>query len=527
MARSQSPPGESKTPLIVGLVLSVLLLLGVGVLYYMSFEQVAAANDAKTKAEADKAKFEKDLRAEQDKVRLYRVMVGVGDEKDLTALKDTSSKEAVTAEYKDAVKRLDAAVPALTVAETKQVGVAPGAKANDVFAWPAAQAGTFDQGPPRSLAGVVLNASARQVLATRQKAQAEAREAEAAANYNKASQAYAAAVTELRKVAADLPVQAQQALAKIQADYESKASNFDARTQNYVAAQKDLSVKASDAEVKAAQAQFTLQQMTKRAQRAEGIEAAKQNPFEYEQPHGKITSRRADGTVTINIGSSDNVRPGLTFSVQPSDTPTRGLDSRKVVTAMPGGQEMVSIRDKGSVEVVSVTGPTSSTARIVGETNPVREGIMRNDVLYNPVWRKGQPDHVVLFGVFDMNADGNDDIKTLVRDLDNVGVHVDAYYDLRAQAPVGKFNQLTAVAVEGYYPVITGADGLSDAKNELSTKLNAYKDQLLGAGIKVVKARDFFPRTGYPMRLDISPRDVNHAYNPYLSSAVAAPANRK
>ena len=517
MARSQSPPGESKTPLIVGLVFSVLLLLGVGVLYYLSFDAVAKAEADQKTAVAEKTKFEKDLRAEQDKVRMYRALIGISKEAELTDLQNTSSKEAVAAEYKTASTQLAATVPALSATVSKEVG-APADPRAALPSWPAADKGTFDQGPAVSMSKALLEASARKALALKQKEQAEAREKQAADNYEKGAQAYAATVAELRKVATELPKQAQEAIAIIQSNYDEKAKNFDQSNRNSMLAMKQLTQDKDEAEIARQQAEAKAQKALTRAVRAEGDEQARANPFDYEQPHGKITSRRGDGTVTIDIGSSDNARPGLTFTVQPSDTPVRGLDSRKVITALPGGEEKVSIRDKGTIEIVNVTGPSSSTARITGEPNPVREGIMRNDVLYNPVWRKGAPDHVVLFGVFDMDGDGSDDIRTVVRDLSNVGVVVDAYYDLRAQAPVGKFNQSTAVAVEGYYPVVLGADGQAAAKTELRTKLDAYKNELLGTGIKVVKARDFFPRTGYPMKLNVEQREINRAFNPYLAA---------
>ena len=47
------------------------------------------------------------------------------------------------------------------------------------------------------------------------------------------------------------------------------------------------------------------------------------DPFQYDLPQGKIIRRRPDNILEINIGSNAPVKPGLTFTVLPSDFPER------------------------------------------------------------------------------------------------------------------------------------------------------------------------------------------------------------
>src|SRR5262249_38178902 len=131
--------------------------------------------------------------------------------------------------------------------------------------------------------------------------------------------------------------------------------------------------------------------------------SATEDPFAYDKPQGKIISRK-DKVVEINLGSADNVKPGLRFSVQPSKTLTEGLGTRWKPVTTADGSTVMRIMSMGSIEVVDVRGPNLSTARITTETDEIRDGIRRGDLLYNSVWRKGEADHIALAGLFDLDA---------------------------------------------------------------------------------------------------------------------------
>ena len=520
-----SSPSESKTPLIVSLVVATLGMLTLGVLYYMSMETIATAEEAKKKAETDKTAAE-GLKAEyQDKMLMYRAMVGVASQADLDALKNTSKKDKVAEEYKLANGELQKVVAGLVTAESQKMpGVPFNVPSKDVLEWPAADGGTFDGAPKLPLIGVVVNAYGRQQLASTQANTAKKEAADAAADYAKRGQEADAAKKRFTDDANKFPEQVAAARAEVEARFATEIAKFTGKTKEYTDDQRAKAEKVSDLEIKTAIAENKTKGLENQVNRLNGVAAEKEDPFAFQKPHGAITSKR-DGSVTINLGSADLVRPGLTFSVQPAETKTLGLDSRKVEYTAPNGRKTVAIKAKGTVEVVEVLGPNVSVAKITGEDSPIREAILPGDILYNPAWRKGTPEHIALYGVFDIDGDGTDDIKALVRDLQKAGVVVDAYFDLEKGEWQGKPTKDTAFAVEGAYPSNSAVDGLSVARTAVTKKLDDAKATALNAGVKVVRARDFFPRIGYKTQLNVPPEVINRSFSRYLLAAPAPAAD--
>jgi hypothetical protein len=264
-----------------------------------------------------------------------------------------------------------------------------------------------------------------------------------------------------------------------------------------------------------------------RVNQAEERVANTQDPYQYDRPHGKVI-RKSGNIVDIDLGSADNVRPGLTFSVFPGDTPRVGFRSRLRPRTSPdgrpvmdGNRQVMDVQPKGTVEVIAVLGANLSQARITANPDPIRDAIMTSDVLYNPAWQKGASDRVALFGVFDTDADGSDDIKRVVADLTKMGIVVDAYYDLETRKWVGQVTEQTKYAVEGYFPVLVGGDPLSAAKSDITQALIDARNHAKEKGVEVVKARTFFPRAGYRIRMDIGSDTINRAYNRYLQTLPA------
>jgi hypothetical protein len=195
--------------------------------------------------------------------------------------------------------------------------------------------------------------------------------------------------------------------------------------------------------------------------------------------------------------------------------PRLGPNGRPVTE---GDRPVMDVTPKGTIEVVAVLAPNLSQARITSNPDPIREAILIGDVLYNPAWRKGSAEHVALFGVFDVDADGSDDIKRVVADLTRMGIVVDGYFDLETKKWVGQVTDQTTYAVEGYYPAQFGGDALAAAKSVLDQALRDARNSARDKGIQVVKARNFFPRIGYRFREDITPDTINRAFNRYLQT---------
>jgi len=254
-----------------------------------------------------------------------------------------------------------------------------------------------------------------------------------------------------------------------------------------------------------------------------------------EVPHGEIVRRNPrDKTVEINIGSDAGVRAGQTFTVQPASTRTEGLHRRKRTSYDSEGKLVVSdeLASKGTIEVVSVLGPQLSTARITDEPDDIRDSILKGDLLYNPLFRKNAKDHVVLVGIFDTNADGQDDITEVARNLAKRGAIVDGYFDLSS----GKWESLdpgnrkpgpgtnTTYVVRGWEFDTGAADTtLIAAKGKLQSQINEAVNAAKLKGAQEVKASKFFAEIGYSVSPSISDESTSAAAVKYLKEVPAAP----
>ena len=198
-----------------------------------------------------------------------------------------------------------------------------------------------------------------------------------------------------------------------------------------------------------------------------------------------------------------------------------GQDGRIVI----GGAEEVEQRRGAS-------GPLGGIHRFEGawnDPNPPYYGGLQMDLGFQRTYgrgllaRKGTADHIALVGIFDTNGDGTDDLEAVVRDLTRMGIPVDAYYDLRKRAWVGRITEQTRYVVQGAIPLVAPADPNQKAKSELVTGINQALADSRQKGLSVVDFRDFFPRMGYKVRVDVGEDKINQAAARYLGGVTATP----
>jgi hypothetical protein len=524
------PQGESKAPIVIALAVFVLLSLVLGVLFYMGMDTQAQLKEAEKKAISAKADAEKLARKEQEKILLYRELLGANSQEETTSLKNMSNKEEVYKEYKKVMQELRDRVagapgtPSIVAEAARDLpGTRFDVKPEEVLAWDWPEGTDFKEGPKKGLFSVVVSAYAKQLLASQKQANAEKNAKAAEESYQKMNAEYATAVQALKAAASAFPALVTAEVGKVKAQVDTAINKFDDSTKQYTADLKNKTDAITQAEITKDQLTAKNNSLETRVNAAEQKLTDREDPFAFEKHHGRIT-KRSDNIVYIDLGSADKVRAGLTFTIQPSDTPERGIDTRKIERVLQNGQKEITVKTKGSIEVIEVLGPNLSQARVTNEPDRIRDGILVGDTLYNAAWRKGSADRVALFGVFDTDADGTDDTKTLIRELNKMGIIVDAYYDLEQKKWIGNMTTLTNFVIEGYYPTSTTADGLAGAKSAITANLDAAKRLAQEKGIKIVKARDFLPRIGYRMRLDITPETVNRAFNKYLQATTDAPA---
>ena len=324
-----------------------------------------------------------------------------------------------------------------------------------------------------------------------------------------------------------MPKDFKTKLDDIRGKYDDRKKAFataEQKTRNELIASEDAKVKA---EREKDQALRELKELQDRG-RGESEQTGKTDAFQFDEPQGRVLRRLGEGIVEIDIGSAARVKEGLTFTVLPSDFPEKGRQSRIRTYRVPDERgiyrDVERFVEKGTIEVIQVLSPQLSRARITSEADYIRDGISQGDLLYNAVWRKGAADHIALAGIFDTNGDGTDDIVKVVRELKEMGVIVDAYFDLGKRQWVGAMNEQTRYLVVGRYPVQSAMDPNRDEKTKLIDAMSQAVESARQKNVQSVNFRDFFPRTGYKVKLDVPDDKINQATAPYLQGVSASDA---
>lgn len=121
-------------------------------------------------------------------------------------------------------------------------------------------------------------------------------------------------------------------------------------------------------------------------------------PKNFETTDGRITYvLAAERMVYINLGSADNLRPQVTFSVY-------GQDSAKLVES----------ESKAQIEVTQISGPHSAVARVLSDSR--RDPILPGDAIFSPAFHPGSKVHFAIVGITDVDKDGDSD-RQKIRDL--------------------------------------------------------------------------------------------------------------
>lgn len=517
---------ETSTPLVFSLVFFILTTIAFGVMWYLAYSDQQTHIDAKTKAEKDLTSSRNQAREAELLARVYRLYMGVeeGDDK-TTIAAEAKPGDKIAAELKKITAAVDTKVTSQLRLKADDPQDKPLKEKVDGL-WKVDGSNKAELPPTHGLVDLIAD------LASRDKAYKAAEDERE--SYKKQTADMKKAADELKAVATKFQKEIDALPSDVKAKVKVVTDGFDARTKKYQDAEKSANDKIAqitedrdrlEGQVRKLKDQIaTLQSdnqaLLVRAQKGEGGKDA----FVFDEPQGKILRKLPEGVVEINLGSTAGVRPGLTFTVLPTDFPEKGRSSRMRMLRVPDGRggfkSVEQFVPKGSIEVYEVVGPTLSLARIQPgtELDPIRDGITVGDLLYNSVWRKGVADHIALIGIFDINGDGIDDIEGVVRDLTKMGIPIDAYYDMKKRQWVGQVTERTRFIVEGYKPITAGNDPLLEEKTKLLGAIDTAVKDGRQKGVTSVDFRDFFGRMGYKFRLDVSDDKINQATGPYLSN---------
>ncbi len=523
MARNKSK-GENNLALIISLVFFILTSIALGVLYYMGIAETQKEVDKTKKAEADKGVADKDRDAAILKLKLYKAFVGTATQEEIASVQSANSQD-----LKDEhAKLISTANAKLSASITTQA--IDNFKPEDLFTWNWPANGALPAQPSPS----TLLDRFSSVVSIKEKALRETnvQTTNAVAEAIKLKDEQKRAQEQATKLKADLEAEITKLAVASKSIEDNKKETIDKF--NLEAAQHAKGTSAKQQLLDATQAKLneadreiinTKEKIRQYEEQINGINEAKRGTMQN-LPHGEILSRK-DKTVEISLGSIHNLKEGQTFTIQPASTRVEGLANRKVTKYDLNNNLVISDEEKskGSIEVISILGPDLSIARITDEPDSIRESILKGDLLYNPIFKKGVPDHIVLAGIFDMDGDGTDDISFVVKNLTKRGVVIDAYYDLATRKWVSPNQKIskpgpnlnTAYVIRGWLPESSGSqDPLQAAKSDLTIAISGAVSEARTKGAQEVKASKFFSEIGYKYSQSISEDTVNKAAGVFL-----------
>jgi hypothetical protein len=456
MARSRSNAQDNTQVLTISLVLFVLLSLVLGGTTYLGYSDSADWQKKYSEAKSD-AKRRSDER-DQNKLltSTYRVLTGYDDKEDLKIIEGLKREhnEAFTQEIKKHEKTIpwenNQKLPTTTYAalieqQNKKVTEAVKGMAN-------------------------CKEQSDKALAASQKDRAQILKAKE--DVEKALKDTTAKIDENFKGIGVKYDEAIASLIKALPENENKEKKIQELERDLKKAKDDLARAQKDIETKIRKLEDKIPQI---------------DILAYDQPKGKVvTVDRTGTTVSLNVGSVDNVRPGLTFSV------------------FGTGEYKPNAERKASVEVVTVY-DRHCMARVTETKSATRDPVLTGDLLYNPAWTPGLREHVAIAGFIDLTGDGRDETPEFVRLLQKQGVVVDAYLDLKEKALKGEskeINRQTSYLILGELPNLDKGAADNAADPRLERKMNIHEEvqklheKAKALGVTIVPARRFMALVG-------------------------------
>ena len=168
---------------------------------------------------------------------------------------------------------------------------------------------------------------------------------------------------------------------------------------------------------------------------------------QFETTQGEIRYVVRGGNITtINLGSADALRPGITFGVIDGDE-TRLKDAKV----------------KATIQVTQIQGPHLAQARVVAFPE-IRDPIIPGDKIFSPFWAPGRVIKIALAGNIDIDGDGRPDNEALKGQIRAAGATVAAEVT-PAGGVSGKLDATIRFMVVGDDPQLSSSPTADDDNN--------------------------------------------------------------
>jgi hypothetical protein len=191
------------------------------------------------------------------------------------------------------------------------------------------------------------------------------------------------------------------------------------------------------------------------------------NP-KFETTQGEVRYVMATGdVVTINLGSADALRPGVTFGVIAREDATRLQDAEV----------------KATIQVTRVRSQHLAEARVVAFPS-LDSPIIEGDLIYSPFWAPGRRVKIALAGDIDIDGDDRPDNQALQGMIKAAGAEVAATISA-AGAVEGTLDATIRFLVIGETPELDATDDLAAQKIAAMGEVRAKATEL---GLTVIPA---------------------------------------
>ncbi len=188
----------------------------------------------------------------------------------------------------------------------------------------------------------------------------------------------------------------------------------------------------------------------------------------FETTQGEIRYVVRGGNITtINLGSADALRPGITFGVIDGDE-TR-LQDAKV---------------KATIQVTQIQGPHLAQARVIARPE-IRNPIIPGDKIYSPFWAPGRVVKIALAGEIDIDGDSRPDNDKLKGQIKAAGATVAAEIS-PSGVVTGTLDPSIRFLVIGEDPELGGAD--DDQKAQIVAAMGRTKAKAAELGLTIIPA---------------------------------------
>jgi hypothetical protein len=153
---------------------------------------------------------------------------------------------------------------------------------------------------------------------------------------------------------------------------------------------------------------------------------------QFETTQGEVRYVARGGNITtINLGSADELRPGVTFGVIDGDE-TRLRDAKV----------------KATIQVTQIQGPHLAQARVVAFPE-IKDPIIPGDKIFSPFWAPGRVVKIALAGNIDIDGDGRPDNEAVKGQIRAAGAIVAAELTASGATSSGKLDATIRFMVIG------------------------------------------------------------------------------